>query len=96
MNKEDTSEKIKNYILEKFPLARKRAIGNEDPLLEGGVLDSMGVLELVEFIEIEFQITVSDEDLLPENFQSIGRIVSFICHKITSGAGGLECRGGLL
>ena len=75
-----TSEKIEQHIVRKFPRAKKNRV--DDNLLEGGILDSMGVLELVEFIEAEFRITVSDEDLLPENFQTIERIASFVQQRI--------------
>ncbi len=74
----EISQKLKAFIVEKFPVARKREIRTDDHLLEKGILDSMGVLDVVGFIEEEFQITVVDEDLSPENFQSIDRLVLFI------------------
>jgi acyl carrier protein len=75
---ENTSQRIRNYIIGKFPLAKKKTVSNQDHLLESGILDSMGILEVVEFIEGEFHVTVSDDDLLPENFQSIERIAQFV------------------
>jgi acyl carrier protein len=71
-------ESISRYILEKFPLARKRALKSTDLLLENGILDSMGIFDLVEFIETEFGIRIEDDDLLPENFQSVERIEAFV------------------
>lgn len=76
MNEPDT--RIREFIQRKFPLARKRRITSSDPLLENGTLDSMGVLEIVTFIEQEYSFSVSDEDLIPENFETIDRIVAFI------------------
>ena len=70
-------ERIRNFILEKFPLARKRGIRDEDHLLEQGVLDSLGVLELVGFLEREFSIRVSDEELVPGNFQTVRSLAAF-------------------
>jgi acyl carrier protein len=75
------SNQIRDFILKKFPLARKRGVKESDLLLESGVLDSLGVLELVHFIEQEFKVQVSDEELVPENFQSIDRLVSFLQSK---------------
>lgn len=75
------AETIKRYIVEKFPLAKKRGLNHGDQLLESGILDSMGILELVEFIEGEFKISVTDEDLFPENFRSIERIAAFVQQK---------------
>ena len=74
-------ETIRRYIVETFPLAKKRGLKHSDQLLESGILDSMGVLELVEFIEGEFKISLTDEDLLPQNFQSIERISVLVQQK---------------
>ena len=77
----DFAASVREFILKQFPLARKHRIKNSDPLLESGMLDSMGVLEVVTFIEKEYSIDVSDEDLVPENFQNIDRIAAFIQSK---------------
>jgi acyl carrier protein len=72
------SMQIRKFILDKFPLARKQQIKDSDPLLESGVLDSLGVLDLVSFVEQEFSVHVADEELVPENFQTIDRIAAFV------------------
>jgi acyl carrier protein len=72
------SLQIRKFILDKFPLARKQQIKDSDHLLESGVLDSLGVLDLVSFVEQEFFVHVADDELVPENFQSIDRIAAFI------------------
>ena len=69
---------IRKFILDKFPLAQKQQIKDSDPLLESGVLDSLGVLDLVSFVEQEFSVHVTDEELVPENFQTIDRIAAFV------------------
>jgi acyl carrier protein len=76
-------DRIRIFILEKFPLARKRGITDADPLLESGIMDSMGVLELVTFVEQEFGVNVSDEELVPENFQSIRLLADFVLTKLS-------------
>ena len=81
------SERVRAFILERFPLARKRGLKDKDQLLESGVLDSLGVLDLVSFVEQEFAITVSDEELVPENFQTIERLTSFVQDKCTVNSG---------
>ena len=75
------NERIRNFLLEKFPLARKRGIGFEDDLLESGILDSLGILDLVSFVEQNFGIVLSDDELLPENFQTIERVTAFVQSK---------------
>ena len=77
---------VRNFILERFPLARKQPLSNSDALLESGKIDSQGVLELVSFIEREFAATVDDDDLTPENFQTIDRIAAYIQSKTDSPA----------
>ena len=79
---------VREFILMKFPLARKKQIRNADALLESGMVDSQGVLEVVNFIEQTFSIIVADDDLIPENFQSIDRIVAYIRNNTRSAAVG--------
>jgi acyl carrier protein len=54
------------------------ALKRDASLLEEGILDSTGVLELVSFLEQHFGITVSDDELLPENLDSVAQIVAFV------------------
>ena|SRR2546421_10322791 len=72
------TQTILTFVLHKFPLARKRGVTNTEPLLESGILDSMGVLELVEFVESKFEIKITDDELLPENFGSVQQISDFV------------------
>jgi acyl carrier protein len=87
MSTDSTPGRIRHFILNQFPLARQRAVGDEDPLLRTGILDSLGILEVVSFIEQEFGITVADEELVPESFESIATIARFVDGKRGGGAG---------
>lgn len=80
------NECIRNFIIEKFPLARKRGINFQDNLLESGILDSLGILDLVAFVEQNFGIALTDEELVPENFQSIEHLTAFVQSKSPSEA----------
>jgi acyl carrier protein len=75
---QEVVRRIRAFVESKFSLARSRKISNDYALLENGVVDSLGVLDLVAFIEEEFHLTVADDDLVPDNFQSIERIASFV------------------
>jgi acyl carrier protein len=77
----DPVARIRTFILGQFPLARKRGVGDDDPLLGQGILDSLGILEVVAFVEREFEITVEDDELVPESFESIGSIARFVDRK---------------
>ena len=73
-------EQIRESIVRKFPLAR--SIGNADDLLGGGIIDSLGILEIVTLLESAYGVTMTDEDLTPENFQSVDCIASFVERKL--------------
>jgi acyl carrier protein len=75
------TESVREFILENFPPARKRGIANDDPLLENGIVDSLGVLDIVAFIESEFGVAAVDDELVPENFRTIQRIAEFVQRK---------------
>ena len=77
--------RIRKFIGDHFASARWRELGVQDALLENGIIDSLGVLELVSFMEETFGITVMDEELLPENFQSIERLTRFVKNKANGG-----------
>ncbi len=87
MTADSTAERIRHFILNQFPLARQRDIGDEDPLLRTGIIDSLGILEVVVFIESEFGITIADEDLVPEGFESIATMARFVDGKRDRGTG---------
>lgn len=74
----DINSDVRKFILKAFPLARKRQVKDGDALLEGGMLDSQGVLEVISFIEERFSIHVPDEDLVPEHFQTIAGIAAYV------------------
>ena len=70
---------IYQFILENF------LFGDADPLaddgmslLDGGIIDSVGVMELVAFLEQDFGIKVADEDLIPENLDSVDNLVNYV------------------
>jgi acyl carrier protein len=81
-----TETRVREFILGKFPLAKKRGIQDDDPLLRTGILDSLGILEVVAFLEGEFEIVVADEELVPESFETIATIARFVDGKRARGA----------
>ena len=71
-------ERVREIILERVPKSRKEGLGSTDQLLSGGLLDSLGILDVVTILEQTFDLTVDDEELVPENFESIESISAFI------------------
>ena len=72
---------LRLFIRENFLFGQDLTFADSDSLLESGVVDSTGVLELVAFIESQYQIAVADEELVPENLDSIENLVRFISAK---------------
>ena len=76
-------ETIKNYIVE-ASLSEAKNIKEDTLIFESGLLDSMGLLFLIEFLNEKYQVEVNDEELNPKNFESINSIVAFIESKLKS------------
>ena len=77
-NTDPIMEFIKNQLVREKTM---KNIGRGDDLIESGVIDSLGILKLLEFLESKFSIHIADEELIPENFHSIESIESFISRK---------------
>ena len=78
----DNINKIRAFIFENFLFDEKDdALQNDTSFLEQGIIDSTGVLELVEWLEEEFDMTVDDEELIPENLDSVNLLSAYIAGK---------------
>lgn len=86
MSSQPITARIRAYLIEHFPSARDHALGDDDHLLANGILDSLGVLDLVGYLEREFGIAVSDDDLLPEHFETLRRLTAFVEDKQSVGS----------
>jgi len=74
---------IRQFIADNFLFRDDRSsLDDHESLLEAGLIDSTGVLELVSFLETEFTIQMADEDIVPANLDSIRAIVSFVTSKL--------------
>jgi acyl carrier protein len=80
-----TEERIRSFIHTDVQYAgRPTELTEDTSLLESGALDSLGIVKLVSFLEQEFGITISDEELVPRHFESIRAISMFIESKRSS------------
>ena len=78
----DLKGRIKDFIVENFLFGEGgEDLGEGDSFLEKGIIDSTGVLELVEWLEETFEIKVEDEELIPENLDSIANLANYIQKK---------------
>jgi len=78
----DIRNKLKEFIIDNFMMGREdEELTDSGSLLELGIIDSTGVLELVSFLEGEFEFTIDDEELIPENLDSVEHLIKFIERK---------------
>ncbi len=74
--------KIRSYILENYLFTDDQSeLNNDDSLLEKGIIDSTGIMELVFYLEEDFKIKVDDEEIVPENMDSVTQVVKFLNSK---------------
>lgn len=71
-------DEIRHFIIEKFLLNSGDNLDDDMPLIETNTVDSVGILEIVGFIENHFGLKVEDEELTAENLDSINKIARFI------------------
>ena len=78
----ELKDKIRTFVVENFLFGNNQNLEDTTSFLEEGIIDSTGVLELVGFIEEEFSIIVEDEELIPENLDSICNVTAYLGKKI--------------
>lgn len=73
---------VRDFILENYLFTDDASVlGLDESLLERGIVDSTGMLEIIMFIEDELGVTVADEEMVPENLDSVNRIAGFVSRK---------------
>jgi len=82
----EAKEKVRAFIVENFMFGSDEGLSDETSFLEEGIIDSTGVLELVDFLEEAFHISVDDEELIPENLDSITNLSGYLERKIKQAA----------
>jgi acyl carrier protein len=81
MTETDIKAQLTQFIVDNFMLARSVDVAATPSFLEAGIIDSTGVLELVQFIEDTFSLSVADEEMLPDNLDSLANLARFIQKK---------------
>ncbi len=74
-------QQIRDFVTTNFYVPDPKALDDATSLLDHGIIDSTGVLEVIMFIESTFGVTVEDSEMLPENLDSIARIAAFVAKK---------------
>lgn len=77
----DVKEKLVQFFEENFMVELDNGFSEDDSFLENGIIDSTGVLELVTFLEENYGIKVEDDEIIPENLDSLKNIEAYIISK---------------
>ena len=73
--------KLLGFIQRELAHGRSGINVERDSLVESGIIDSLGIMKLVDFIEKEFKVKIGDEDLVPENFETLDDITKLLAAK---------------
>lgn len=79
--KKNIQKTFRNFIIENFLFEEDDNLKEDTSFLENGIIDSTGVLELVMFIEETYGISVEDDEIVPENLDSISKIAEYVQRK---------------
>ncbi|HWV14848.1 MAG TPA: acyl carrier protein [Cellvibrio sp.] len=83
MNIESIRQQLRSFILENYLFTDDpAALADDSSFLDGGILDSMGILELIDFLDESFAIKVEGDELIPDNLDSIDNLIAFIGKKL--------------
>ncbi len=78
-----TQKQIREYVVENFLLGEDESEFSDDTsFLESGLIDSTGILELISFLEEEFEVEIADEEMIPDNLDSVESVARFIALKL--------------
>ena len=79
----NVEQELRRFVIDNFPFGQVGdGLSNDDSFLDRGIIDSTGVLELVTFLEETYAIKVEDEELIPDNLDSINRLAKFLERKL--------------
>jgi acyl carrier protein len=82
MNLDEVRQKLRHFILENYLFSDdQNALKDDDSFLDGGILDSMGILELIEYLDEGLGIKVEGDELVPDNLDSINSLIKYISAK---------------
>jgi len=74
--------RVRAFLVETFLLGDDDGFGNDESLLDSGIVDSTGVMEVVAFLEEGFGTTIDDEELVADNLDSVERLAAFVARKL--------------
>jgi len=83
---EAVARRVRQFIAENFFVSDLSSLADDASLITGGVVDSTGLLEVIAFLESEYGISIVDQEMIPDNLETVGRISAFVERKQRSAA----------
>jgi acyl carrier protein len=80
-------ERVRRFVLEYFYVSDATELTDEISLIDSGIVDSTGMLEIILFLESEYGFHVEDHETIPENLETISRIAAYVEQKRVAAAG---------
>ncbi len=78
----DIQKQVREFIVESFMMGQDESeLSNGESFLESGLIDSTGILEIVTYLEESFEVEVADEEMIPQNLDSVDNLVAYIGQK---------------
>jgi acyl carrier protein len=77
---------VRNFVVGNFLLGQQGTLVDDASFLDEGIIDSTGILELVSYLEETYEIEITEEELVPENLDSITRIAAYLSRKLNGRA----------
>ena len=84
VEKDELIKVVREFINDNFFFENDGEIKEETSFLESGIIDSTGILELIAFLEKKYGISVDDEEIIPENLDSLKSLVNFLQRKLAA------------
>ena len=82
MNTETAKSQVRQYVMENFLMGAGAELGDDESFMKNQVIDSVGVLELIAFLESRFRIKVEDDEMVPDNLDSLNGVGRYLARKL--------------
>ncbi|MBU5614622.1 acyl carrier protein [Geomonas azotofigens] len=84
----NVKDEIRNFVVENFLFGDAGGLTDDSSFIREGIVDSTGILQLVAYLQERYQVAVADEELIPENLDSVQRVAAFVEGKRQGSAAG--------
>ncbi len=78
------TKEVREFVINNFLFGDRAPLQDDKSFLDSGIIDSTGMLELIMFLETTYNIKIEPEEMLPENLDSVNRVVAFVTRKLST------------